>query len=240
MPARKESGQGERIIPSLWNMFSETRVALIVALSLPTVAVSGSCPDTLVADCDSARRSGVGNCLICIQSKHGTACDAEADAFCSGDSAPASCPCQKCIDSGKARALCESFGLDCSCATTCARPCQKCLDTGSTRAECESFSLDCTGCRKALSCEQVHCNLHGECKKNDDGSFRTCGCDSGWAGDACQASGVGNVASNIKGVTAAGLTFIEDALPKGAGLEACVPASLRFTYAPYLWARARL
>ena len=224
-------------------MFSETRVALIVALSLPTVAVSGSCPDTLVADCDSARRSSVGNCLICIQSKHGTACDAEADAFCSGDSAPASCPCQKCIDSGNARALCESFGLDCSCATTCAHPCQTCLDAGSTRAECESFSLDCTGCRKALSCEQVHCNLHGECKKNDDGSFRTCFCDSGWAGDTCQvAPGVAleKVASHIKGVTAAGLKFIEDALPKGAGLQACVPAALRFIYLRPLFVGARI
>ena len=54
------------------------------------------------------------------------------------------------------------------------------------------------------------------------------------------AVGFEKVASHIVNVTAAGLTFIEDALPKGVGLQACVPASLRFTYAPYLWARAHL
>ena len=74
-----------------------------------------------------------------------------------------------------------------------------------------------------------------------DGGSHTCTCSDGWTGPQCEhdpAVGFAKVASHIKGVTAAGLKFIEDALPKGAGLEACVPASLRFTYAPYLWARA--
>ena len=76
------------------------------------------------------------------------------------------------------------------------------------------------------------------------GGSHTCTCSDGWTGLHCNvnyndnAVGFAKVASHIKGVTAAGLKFIEDALPKGAGLEACVPASLRFTYAPYLWARA--
>ena len=76
-----------------------------------------------------------------------------------------------------------------------------------------------------------------------DGGSHTCTCSDGWTGLQCEhdlAAGFAKVASHIKGVTAAGLKFIEDALPKGAGLEACVPASLRFSYAPYLWARAHL
>ena len=73
-----------------------------------------------------------------------------------------------------------------------------------------------------------------------EGGSHTCTCSDGWTGPQCEHEPVGfaKVASHIKGVTAAGLTFIEDTLPKGAGLRACVPASLRFTYAPYLWARA--
>ena len=76
-----------------------------------------------------------------------------------------------------------------------------------------------------------------------EGGSHTCTCSDGWSGSQCGhavAVGFAKVASHIKGVTAAGLKFIEDALPKGAGLEACVPASLRFTYASYLWARAHL
>ena len=77
-----------------------------------------------------------------------------------------------------------------------------------------------------------------------EGSSHTCTCSDGWTGPQCDHApapvGFEKVASHITGVTAAGLTFIEDALPKGAGLQACVPASLRFTYAPYLWARAHL
>ena len=77
-----------------------------------------------------------------------------------------------------------------------------------------------------------------------DGGTHPCTCSDGWTGPQCGhalAVGFEKVASHIKGVTAAGLKFIEDALPKGVGLETCVPASsLRFTYAPYLWARAHL
>ena len=68
-----------------------------------------------------------------------------------------------------------------------------------------------------------------------EGGSHTCTCSDGWTGPQCEhdpAVGFAKVASHIKGVTAAGLTFIEDALPKGAGVQACVPASsLRFTYA---------
>ena len=71
-----------------------------------------------------------------------------------------------------------------------------------------------------------------------------CKCPATWGGAQCGHElvpvGFDKVASHIKGVTAAGLKFIEDALPKGAGLQACVPGPLRFTYAPYLWARAHL
>jgi hypothetical protein len=50
-----------------------------------------------------------------------------------------------------------------------------------------------------VSCEVTHCNDNGECKKDDDGTFRTCDCDrsvhivgrscaceSGWAGRGCE------------------------------------------------------
>ena len=79
--------------------------------------------------------------------------------------------------------------------------------------------------------------------RSAEGGSHTCTCSDGWTGPQCEhdpAVGFEKVASHIKGVTAAGLTFIEDALPKGAGLQACVPASsLRFIYLCYLWARAR-
>jgi hypothetical protein len=35
-------------------------------------------------------------------------------------------------------------------------------------------------------CEALHCNLHGACRLNSDGSFRTCACDAGYSGPACQ------------------------------------------------------
>ena len=67
-------------------------------------------------------------------------------------------------------------------------------------------------------------------------------CSDGWTGPQCDHDGPGvaleKVASHIKGITAAGLKFIEDALPKGARLDTCVPASQRFTYASNLWACA--
>ena len=74
-----------------------------------------------------------------------------------------------------------------------------------------------------------------------EGGSHTCTCSDGWTGPQCDHApivGFAKVASHIVNVTAAGLKFIEDALPKGAGLKACVPASLRFAYASYLWARA--
>jgi hypothetical protein len=37
-------------------------------------------------------------------------------------------------------------------------------------------------------CEALHCNLHGACRLNSDGSFRTCACDAGYSGPACQRS----------------------------------------------------
>ena len=75
-----------------------------------------------------------------------------------------------------------------------------------------------------------------------DGGTHTCTCSGGWTGPQCdhKPGGFDKVASHIKGVTAAGLKFIEDALPKGAGLQACVPASsLRFYLRPlFVGARA--
>jgi hypothetical protein len=35
-------------------------------------------------------------------------------------------------------------------------------------------------------CEALHCNLHGACRLNSDGSFRTCACDAGFGGTYCQ------------------------------------------------------
>ena len=72
----------------------------------------------------------------------------------------------------------------------------------------------------------------------------SCTCEDGWRGQHCDHDGPGvaleKVASHIKGVTAAGLKFIEDALPKGAGLQACVPAALRFIYLRPLFVGARI
>jgi hypothetical protein len=36
------------------------------------------------------------------------------------------------------------------------------------------------------SCEALHCNLHGACRLNSDGSFRACACDAGYSGPTCQ------------------------------------------------------
>jgi hypothetical protein len=38
---------------------------------------------------------------------------------------------------------------------------------------------------RAPSCEDVHCNHHGSCKKSDDGSFLICECQPDWTGDGC-------------------------------------------------------
>lgn len=38
---------------------------------------------------------------------------------------------------------------------------------------------------KPLTCEKAHCNNHGACLRDSDGSFRACGCDAGWSGDTC-------------------------------------------------------
>eukprot|EP01047_Picozoa_sp_COSAG01_P012108 COSAG01_NODE_539_length_15749_cov_21.448307_2_plen_241_part_00 len=35
-------------------------------------------------------------------------------------------------------------------------------------------------------CEALHCNLHGACRLNSDGSFRTCACDAGFGGTHCE------------------------------------------------------
>ena len=63
-------------------------VALIVAAAgLPALLSGGGCPDTaaLTVDCGTARGASVGDCLVCMSTKLGTACaDADADAFCSG------------------------------------------------------------------------------------------------------------------------------------------------------------
>jgi hypothetical protein len=37
-------------------------------------------------------------------------------------------------------------------------------------------------------CEALHCNLHGACRLNSGGSFRTCVCTGGYSGPACQRS----------------------------------------------------
>ena len=39
--------------------------------------------------------------------------------------------------------------------------------------------------RTGPPCEEVHCNRHGSCKENDDGSFLVCQCVPGWTGDGC-------------------------------------------------------
>ena len=82
------------------------------------------------------------------------------------------------------------------------------------------------------------------CVCSADGGSHTCTCSDGWSGPQCdrEPTGVGfeKVASHIKGVTAAGLKFIEDALPKGAGLQACGPAALREIYLRPLFVGARI
>ena len=87
-------------------------------------------------------------------------------------------------------------------------------------------------CEEPRSCEAHPCGAHGTCVTLM-GSYR-CQCRAGWQGATCEEPpsrvGFEKVASHIVNVTAAGLTFIEDALPKGAGLQACVPAALRFIY----------
>jgi hypothetical protein len=65
------------------------KIALIaVALGFPAVTVatpSVTCPDAnVVSVCGSARAASVGNCLICMSTKFGTACTGkEMDNFCS-------------------------------------------------------------------------------------------------------------------------------------------------------------
>ena len=104
-----------------------------------------------------------------------------------------------------------------------------------------------------LLCPRAQCGQHpclngGKCTEvrvNSGGltvGFK-CKCPATWGGPQCghaTAVGFAKVASRIKGVTAAGLTFIEDALPKGAGLQACVPAALRFIYLRPLFVGARI
>ena len=72
----------------------------------------------------------------------------------------------------------------------------------------------------------------------------SCTCEDGWTGRQCDHDSPGvaleKVASHIVNVTASGLKFIEDALPKGAGLQACVPAALRFIYLRPLFVGARI
>ena len=40
--------------------------------------------------------------------------------------------------------------------------------------------------RVSTPCEELHCSLHGGCKNNGDGSFRSCDCDTGWDGLSCE------------------------------------------------------
>ena len=79
---------------------------MVVAVGLP--AMLSTCPDSAIlnADCGGARGSSIGNCLVCMSSKHGTACvDAEVDAFCSGDSgSTATCDSATCRNGGKCKA----------------------------------------------------------------------------------------------------------------------------------------
>lgn len=93
----------------LWRAIGAMLV--FAAVELPA-ALSGSCPgaEILTADCSSARRSSVGNCLVCMSQKHGTACTArDVDAFCSGspdDSAAigaAPCDSAPCQNGGTCR-----------------------------------------------------------------------------------------------------------------------------------------
>ena len=65
---------------------------LIAALQAQHWALSstGSCPTeaTLVRDCGSARRAGVGDCLVCMSIVHPECDSARVDSFCSGVAPP--------------------------------------------------------------------------------------------------------------------------------------------------------
>ena len=70
--------------------------AAAVQLAVLTVSFAADtavrpCPDvrTLERDCGGARRSTVGNCLVCMGAKHAECTGAEADQFCSRGTKPA-------------------------------------------------------------------------------------------------------------------------------------------------------
>ena len=162
------------------------KMALIaVAIGFPAVTVatpSVTCPDAnVVSVCGSARAASVGNCLICMSTKFGTACTGkEMDNFCSGV-VVASCGCQACMGGGKTQDQCESYGLDCSCVTVgCGSKCLSCIHDGSTKAQCASYGLDCSGLHCDL-CVGVDCGAHGQCVSSGN-----CICSDEYTGEHCQ------------------------------------------------------
>ena len=145
--------------------------ALVFCGSLAVVAAAAQTSRTcaskdVVNACGSARRSSVGDCLVCLHSASAlrTCTVAHADAFCSGDT--------------------EADNL---CSGTL-----PCLNGGTCEARARGYS---------------------------------CHCAAGWGGADCAvavdcvatapaAPGFGKVGTCISGVTAAGLAFVEAALPK--------------------------
>jgi hypothetical protein len=86
---------------------------------------------------------------------------------------------------GVQRACSEFFGSGPALTVGAFRTIKQQLDDAA--ALCPALGSGQRGAHRSTGspCEEVYCNRHGSCKKNDDGGFLVCQCAPGWTGDGC-------------------------------------------------------